>query len=313
MKEVRAGVIGVGHLGNHHTRIYKELGILEGIYDIDKDRAKEISEKYNCRIFKSLEETINNADIFSIATPANTHYSIAKELILKNKSILIEKPITVYVDKAEELIELSKDRDIVVQVGHSERFNPSFLFVKDLIKNPFFIESHRIGFPSSRGLDVAVVLDLMIHDIDFTLLYIKSPIKSISAIGAPILSNEIDIANARIEFTNGAIANIMVSRAAAKAKRKIRFFQKDAYISIDLQKRELEIYRRVLENNGKTIKVEKLTKSEGEPLYLEIQSFVNSVVNKEKVAVTAQEATKALSVSWKIVEAIKERYNLLIN
>jgi len=313
MKELKAGVIGVGHLGNHHTRIYKELGILEGIYDIDRERAEEISQKYGCRNFKSLDEICDNVDIFSIATPANTHYSIAKELILKDKSILIEKPITVYVNKAKELIDLSKGRDIVIQVGHSERFNPSFLYVKDMIKNPFFIESHRIGFPSSRGLDVAVVLDLMIHDIDLSLLYIKSPIKSISAIGAPIVSNEIDIANARIEFTNGAIANIMVSRAAQKAKRKIRFFQKDAYISIDLQKRELEIYKRVLENNEKSIEVEKLIKKEGEPLFFEIKSFVHSVINKEKAVVTAEEATKALSVSWEIIKAIKERYNLLIN
>jgi len=312
MKKIKAGVIGVGHLGKHHTRIYNELANLVGVYDKEQDRAEEIAKQFNCSHYKDFHSLIEKADVISLATPASTHFQIAEEVIKAGKHLLVEKPITVEVHHADKLIELAKDKNIILQVGHSERFNPAFRQVKDIIKNPFFIESHRIGFPSERGLDVAVVLDLMIHDIDIVLMYIQSPVKSISAIGAPILSNEIDIANARIEFENGSIANFMVSRAAQKSKRKIRFFQSDAYISVDSQKGKVEIYRRSYQNGKGEIIVENIDNCEGEPLMLEIDSFLQAVKNNDKPEVTGEDGRNALDISWKIVDKIRGRFNLIL-
>ncbi|MGC9367193.1 MAG: Gfo/Idh/MocA family protein [bacterium] len=313
MSNLRTGVIGVGHLGNHHARIYKQKGNLIGIYDIDPERAEFIANKYQCISFQSQDQLLEKVDAVSLATPASTHYHIAKQVLSRNKHLLVEKPITVHMQEAKQLIDIARNNNLVLQVGHSERFNPAYRIVKDIIKNPIFIESHRIGFPTDRGLDVAVVLDLMIHDIDIALQYINSPVKSISAIGAPILSNEIDIANARVEFENQAIANFMVSRVATKAKRKIRFFQADAYISVDYQERKVEICRRNFENGKGTIQMDTIEDAQGEPLDLEIDSFISSIHKNSHPEVDAQDALRALEVAWRIVEEIKKRLTFILH
>ncbi len=312
MNDVKTGVIGVGHLGRHHARIYKQLGCLEGVYDLNRERMNDVAAEFSCNAYPDMDELIEKSDAVSLATTASTHHSIGMKVLKKNKHLLVEKPITVLTEHAAQMIEAAASNGVVLQVGHSERFNPAFLHVKDKIKDPFFVESHRIGFPSERGLDVAVVFDLMIHDIDISLQYIKSPVKMISAIGAPIFSREIDIANARVEFENGAIANLMVSRAAQKAKRKIRFFQMDSYISLDFQERFVEIYKRTLEKGKYSISVEKSEQKEGEPLYLEISSFLDSVVNGTKPEVSGEDGMKSLEVAWKIIEEIKARYSRMI-
>ncbi|MBN1150895.1 Gfo/Idh/MocA family oxidoreductase [candidate division WOR-3 bacterium] len=312
MKSIRAGVIGVGHLGRHHARIYNQLNCLEGVYDLNTDRMNEIANEFSCKPYPDMDELIRKVDILSLATTASTHYSIGMKILGQKKHLLVEKPLSVLTSHAKEMVEAAHANGVVLQVGYSERFNPAFLYVKEMIKNPFFIESHRIGFPSERGLDVAVVFDLMIHDIDIVLQYIKSPIKEISATGAPIFSREIDIANARIEFENGAISNLMVSRAAQKAKRKIRFFQMDAYISVDLQERAVELYRRSLENGKYSISMDKSDQKEGEPLMFEIESFLKSVRGETKPEVSGEDGMKSLEVAWKIIQKIKERYSKII-
>ncbi|MBN2363266.1 Gfo/Idh/MocA family oxidoreductase [candidate division WOR-3 bacterium] len=312
MNDIRTGVIGVGHLGRHHARIYKQLGCLEGVYDLNQDRMNEVAAEFSCKPYPDMNELIKKVDAVSLATTASTHHTIGMKVLDNKKHLLVEKPVTVLTSHAEEMIRSASKGGVVLQVGHSERFNPAFLYVKDKIRDPFFIESHRIGFPSERGLDVAVVFDLMIHDIDIALQYIKSPIKEISAIGGPIFSREIDIANARVEFENGAIANLMVSRAAQKSKRKIRFFQMDAYISLDFQERIVEIYKRTLENGKYSISVDKSEQKEGEPLMLEISSFINSVKEGKKPEVSGEDGMRSLEVAWKIIEKIKTRYSSMI-
>ncbi len=242
---LKIGVLGVGHLGKIHINCIKQIDGYElvGFYDPDDSKSEEAVKNLAINRFDSIEDLIDSVDVVDIVTPTVSHYECAVDAIKKSKHIFIEKPISSTVKEAEDLIELTREAGVKVQVGHVERFNPAFLAVKNAFNNPMFVESHRLAQFNPRGTDVPVVLDLMIHDIDIVLSVINSDIKKIAASGVNVVSDTPDIANARIEFANGAVANLTASRISMKNMRKSRFFQRDAYISVDFLEKQSEIVR----------------------------------------------------------------------
>ena len=244
-KQVNIGVIGVGHLGVHHASHLTKIknANFVGLFDSNTQRAEEISKKLNTKSFDSIDSLLENVEALSIVTPTPTHRSVAEKCIKKGKHVFIEKPITSSVDDAEYLIELAKKHSAIIQVGHIERFNPALLALSNLEIEPKYIEVHRMAPFTSRGTDVPVVLDLMIHDIDLILSFINSPVEEIYANGISIMTNSVDIANARIKFENGSIANITSSRVAKDRVRKIKMFQQDLYVTIDFLAGISEVYK----------------------------------------------------------------------
>jgi len=321
---LKVGVIGVGHLGQHHVRIFKgiENCQLVGIHDKNEERAKEISEKYGVRAYPTYEELLSEIDAIDIAVTTIHHYRLAKIALEKGKHVFIEKPITSELEQAEELVSIANKNGLQIQVGHIERFNPTVLAVADEIKNPMFIESNRLAPFSVRGSDVSVVLDLMIHDIDLILSFVQSEIKDIRASGVCLLTSSIDIANARLEFENGAIANVTASRVSMKRERKIRFFQKDAYLSLDFQEKKVSVLKKA-QNFKKilpklllgmgSIKPEDLVDmkeiciedGEKDALTLELESFVDAILHNKRPKVDGEAGTRALRVAFSIMDKMK--------
>ena len=244
MQKLKLGIVGVGHLGEIHTRLAKEVDIIDlvGIFDINLKRANEVSKKYKVPYFKSLEELFKNIEAVSIVVPTESHFDVAKKALDYDLHIFIEKPITSTTQEAKILIEISKEKGLKIQVGHIERFNPAFLAVKKFNLEPLFIEGHRLSKFNPRGTDVSVILDLMIHDIDIVLQLINSPIKSIDACGVKVVSDTEDIANVRLVFENRSVSNLTASRISLKDMRKIRIFQKYSYISIDFLNQRSEVF-----------------------------------------------------------------------
>ena len=239
---ISIGIVGVGYLGKFHLYHLKSIKkiTISGIFDIDLERAKIISNKYNVNIFNNLKYLYNNSDAIIVVTPTNSHYKIAHDALDADCHVFIEKPITDNLLEAKKLLKKAKKMKKIIQVGHIERFNPAFRKLKKLKIKPIFIESHRLASFNSRGLEIPVVLDLMIHDIDILLSLIDTKVKRINANGVNVISNSIDIANARIEFENGSIANLTASRISQKEMRKMRFFQKDNYLSVDFKNKIIE-------------------------------------------------------------------------
>lgn len=320
---MKIGVIGVGHLGQHHARVYKELPGVElvGIFDPNADTAKKISEKNRCKSFSNASALISNVDVVDIASPTTTHYEYAKQCLLQDKHIFVEKPICSKSKQAKELVNLAKQRNRKVQVGHIERFNPAIVALSDVLVDPLFIEANRIAPFTPRGSDVPVVLDLMIHDIDIILSLVNSPVDNIKAVGVPILTDDIDIANAKLEFENGAIANITASRISLKRERKIRFFQKDMYISLDYQTKAVNVVKKNedVENMMQKImsgnrtanildlfETQKLEIDDVEPLKAEIASFLKAIRKDKKPVVDATDGYQALKVAFKIMDDIEK-------
>ena len=306
---IKIGVIGVGYLGRHHVRILKRIERVEviGVYDIDKEKANNIGNEFEVPVFDNDSELIEDADAVFVVTPTSTHYEIGKKIIGQGKHCFIEKPLTYSLKEADELIKLSREKDVVLMTGHVERFNPVFLAIKERISNPLFIESHRLSRFKMRGDDDSVVLDLMVHDLDLILCFVKSPIKYISAAGVPVLTDSIDIANARIEFENGAIANITASRVSKDKMRKLRFFQKYCYISIDFLNRVAQVYRLLRENGEPRIVIDEVNGKNEEPLYLEDLSFVETILGEREPEITPEEARNALEVAHRILQEIEKR------
>jgi predicted dehydrogenase len=306
---VKSGVIGVGHMGKHHARILSEIpeSKLVGVCDTDKDTGVKIANKYNCSYFSDIKELLSKTDAVIISTPTNTHRNIAIQALNMGNHIFVEKPISLDLREADDIIETANHNNLILQVGHVERFNPAILASKKLVQNPLFIEAHRLSPFYGRGIDVSVVLDLMVHDLDIILNYIKSPISYISAGGVPVLTNQIDIANARIEFENGAIANINASRISLMKLRKIRFWQKFSYVSVDTLNRKISVFHRETKNNQVEIKEEDINVSTEEPLLLQNQSFINACNGKTEVEVTPNEARASLALAHKILEKIEKR------
>jgi predicted dehydrogenase len=309
MKILRCAVIGVGYLGKFHAEKYATLSTTElvAVVDTDLTIAKELADKLNCQAFNDYQDLVGKVDAISIVTPTTYHYKIAKFCLEHGIHCLIEKPITTTVTEADELIALAKKYNVLIQVGHLERFNSAIVALQANLNEPKFIESHRIAPFNLRSKDVNVVLDLMIHDIDLISSLVQSDIKTIAANGAPILSDEIDIANARIEFMNGAVANVTASRAGLKQERMMRIFQADAYISINLQDKSYSIYRK---GTGEMfpgipdIKKESHEFPQGDAIKDEIAAFANSILNHQPILVTAEDGKKALEIAQQITAIV---------
>ena len=319
-KQVNIGVIGVGHLGVHHASHLAKIknANLVGVFDTNLERAEEISKKINTAIFQSVDNLLENVEAVSIVTPTSTHRDVAEKCIKKGKHVFIEKPITSSVKDAEHLIELSKKHNVIIQVGHIERFNPALLALSNLEIDPKYIEVHRMAPFMSRGTDVPVVLDLMIHDIDLILSFISSPVKEIYANGVSIMTNSVDIANARIKFENGSIANITSSRVAKDRVRKIKIFQQDLYVTIDFLAGISEVYKAMgasqsdpdaimsaplVEKDGKHRQIfyEKPKVKKTDALKAELKNYLNAVLGKEKPMVDGFAGKQALDVAIKFM------------
>ncbi|MFN2396116.1 MAG: Gfo/Idh/MocA family protein [Bacteroidales bacterium] len=320
----RIGVIGAGHLGKIHIKCILESDKLDlvGFFDNDQKNAEQVEKTFGIRRFSSAEELIDECDIADIVTPTLSHYNSASGALKKFRHVFIEKPLTTTIDEARSLINLSKEAGVKVQVGHVERFNPAFLATLPYIEQPMFIESHRLGQFNPRGTDVPVILDLMIHDIDIILSIVKSPVKRIHASGVSVVSETPDIANARIEFNNGCVANLTASRISMKNMRKTRLFQRDSYIAIDFLNKESEIIRMsdagknpdpfamILDlgndKKPKEIKVEKPDIQPINAIKTELETFYDSIINDTEPLVTIEDGYNSLDLAYRIMEKIDQ-------
>ena len=305
MKKLRVGVVGVGHIGENHARIYSELANAEfvAIRDTDPVQSAENARKFGAQPTNSLEEFAGLVDAASVATPTSSHFSIAQDLLARGKHLLIEKPITENTAEARELAGLAAARGLVLQVGHVERFNPVLSALEQRLTHPRFIEAHRLSPYPNRSTDIGVVLDLMIHDLEIILHLVRSPIESIDAVGVPVLSRGEDIANARLRFASGCIANITSSRISPERMRKIRVFQEDVYLSLDYQTQSGEIYRK----EGREIIREPVTIEKEEPLRQQIASFVDCAITGGEPKVSGSHAAAALELAVEITKRIAPR------
>jgi len=319
---LKAGVLGAGHLGKIHLRLLNqsEKYNLVGFYDPDTENGKKVEAEFGYKSFHSIEDLINAVDVVDIVTPTLSHYDCAIQAISKGKHIFIEKPITNTVEEAEHIRAILAENHVKGQVGHVERFNPAFIAVKEHIHDPMFIETHRLAEFNPRGTDVPVVLDLMIHDIDIILSVVKSKVKHISASGVSVISDTPDIANARIEFENGCVANLTASRISLKNMRKTRFFQRDAYISVDFLEKKCEVVKMkdAPENPGdfdmilqnaegvkKQIYFDNPNISSNNAILDELETFADAINNNTKPIVTLHDGTEALRVATQIINCFK--------
>ncbi len=319
---LKAGVIGAGHLGKIHLKLLKQSTKYElvGFYDKDKEASEKVASEFGYKSFPSMEALIEACDMVDVVTPTLYHFDTAKQVVEAGKHLFIEKPITHTVPEAEVLLELAKIHNVKGQVGQVERFNPAFMSVNHKIKNPMFIESHRLAEFNPRGTDVSVVLDLMIHDIDAILSVVKSKVKEIHASGVSVISETPDIANARIEFENGCVANLTASRISMKKMRKARFFQRDAYISVDFLEKKCEVVK--MKDAPKTPDdfAMILTNAEGvkKQIYFdnpkvdnnnaildELETFADSIKNNTTPVVSLEQGTEALRVAMQIISNFK--------
>jgi len=326
MNKLNVGVIGVGHLGKLHAKLYKsvENAQLAGIYDQDLEKAETIAKELECKVFAGIGDLLAACDAVNIVTPTTTHFEIAKQAINQKKHVFIEKPVTKTAEQAIELIRLAEQQKCKIQVGHIERFNAAMVALEDVRINPVFVEAHRLASFNPRGTDVAVILDLMIHDLDLILHLVKSKPVKVDASGVGVVSSNIDIANARVEFENGCVANITASRISAKKMRKMRIFQKNAYISLDFTDGFSEIFyipepdqtsfkdsalafslgQIEAGEQKKDIKYTKLERKNVNPLLNELSSFVDAVLNDKPVLVSAQDGLQALNLANTVLEQI---------
>ena len=305
MANINVGVVGVGYLGSLHARVYSQLknANLVCVCDIDKKRAKKIARKYRVWYFPDYHTMFDKVDAVSIVVPTSLHYRIAQEFLSRGIHVLIEKPITKTTDEAQELIDIADSKNLIMQVGHIERFNPVVRAIEPYLKEPRFIECHRAGpyKKKKRVKDVGVVLDLMIHDIDIILSLVKSEVSSIEAVGVSTISPFEDIANVRLNFKNGTIADITASRVTAEEVRKIKISQEDSYITLDYLHHDASI---VMKTNDKIVK-KNLRIEKREPLKQELKSFLASISNNVKPLVSGREGKRALGVALDILEKIK--------
>jgi predicted dehydrogenase len=321
---LKIGVVGAGHLGKIHLKQIKEIPEyrLIGFYDSDSNTAAAVAAEMQLTAYPTLDELINDVDVIDVVVPTLYHYDCAMAALKKSKHVFIEKPLASNVIEAKQLVALAHEANVKTQVGHVERFNPAFVAVKDMCDNPMFIEAHRLAQFNPRGTDVSVVLDLMIHDIDIVLSLVKSGIKRISASGVPIVSSTPDIANARIEFDNGCVANLTASRISLKKMRKIRMFQKDAYISVDMLTHKTEIVRikdvpegeandpgaMIIDfgNEGKKKKIilDMPTVVPDNAIKMELSTFAHAIINNHSTVVTIEDGAKALEAAHKIIDKI---------
>lgn len=324
MNKLKVGVIGAGHLGKLHTKMFLSIKSCElvGIYDINQTIAQAASNEFKVKVFEDNETLLDSVDAVSIAVTTSAHYEVAKKCIERGVHVFVEKPITSTIAEAEELVKLAADKKLTLQVGHIERFNPALVSLEKYIVNPLFIQSDRLSQFNPRGTDVAVVLDLMIHDIDVSLSLIKSDIRRIDANGVPVVSDNVDIANARIQFENGAVANVTASRISQKKMRKMRIWQRDNYIALDFITGASEMYRLQplteevtsgvpfgeigVGEKKKLLLYEQPEIKEVNALKYELELFINSVLNRKRPVVSGEDGLRALKVANEIIKKIEE-------
>lgn len=326
---VKIGLIGVGHLGRIHLRLLKEIDTIQlvGIYDHNAEHARAVSREFGVKAFSSADELIPEVDALDIVTPTISHYEYAVQALKNSKHVFIEKPVTETVEEGKKLVSLSREAGVKVQVGHVERFNPAFLAAKNYLQQPMFIETHRLAEFNPRGTDVSVVHDLMIHDIDIVLSVVRSPVKKISASGVAVVSDTADIVNARIEFDNGCVANLTSSRISLKNMRKSRFFQRDAYISVDFLSKKTEVVRLkplsgeagplditvdLGKNRGsKLIYFDQPQIEEVNAIKMELELFSKAIMEDGKVPVPVEDGYQALVVAHQVMEKLNSSLNVL--
>ena len=325
MSKLKIGVIGTGHLGKIHTKLFKEVEDAElvGVYDIDQSKSEEAAKEFNTKAFRNLDDLLNEVDGVSIVATTSAHYKLVKRAFEKDVHVLVEKPITVTIPQAEEIVAISAEKNLTLQVGHIERFNPALLSLEKYQLNPKFIQTDRLAQFNPRGTDVAVVLDLMIHDIDIILSLVKSEVTEVKANGVAVVSGNIDIANARLEFANGAVANVTASRISQKKMRKMRMFQESGYIALDFITGVAEVYRLInqqemdekhflsfgemgIGEKKKFVVYEQPEIKQVNALKHELELFVSAVQNNTKPIVSGQDGLKALKVAEEIINKIEE-------
>jgi predicted dehydrogenase len=333
MNKIKVGVVGVGHLGKLHAQLYKEVpqAQLVGIFDIDQEKAQKVGEEINIQVFTDLNKLLQEVEAVNIVTPTSTHKQVALAALDHDCHIFIEKPIMETEEEASAIIARSKEKNKILQVGHIERFNPAMLALADVDIKPVFIESHRLAPFNPRGTDVAVILDLMIHDLDLILMLVKSSVAQVDAHGVGVISKTIDIANARIRFENGCIANVTASRISAKKMRKMRIFQANAYISLDFVSGISEIYYSAdwqdhpfqdgtlavslgqinVDNGRKEIKYNQLKREGVNPLVYELTAFIESINAKLPPVVSGESGLQALRLAKLIEHKISESSDLI--
>lgn len=318
MKKLRVGVVGVGYLGKFHAEKYANMENVDlvGVVDVIQERAAAAAAKYSTAAYQNHRDLFGKVDAVSIVVPTPVHFAVGLDFLEHDVDVLIEKPLTTSIEEADELIRVAEAKDLVLQVGHLERFNPAIIGLQDIVRNPMFIESHRLSLFKDRSTDVSVVLDLMIHDIDIILNLVQVEIKSIHAAGVPVICDHVDIANVRLEFENGCVANVTASRISAKDQRKIRIFQKDGYISVDFAKQEIMVIRRD-ENEASNfmsgMDMRQITFSETDALDEELKAFVGAVLKREVPIVTGRAGRRALKTALIIMEQIHQRMSQFLD
>ena len=321
---IKLGLLGVGHLGKIHLKCLLAIDQIEltGIFDSNLQIAQSVAQTYNVRLFKSYEELLDCSEAVDIVTPTSTHFKLAEQAICLGKHVFIEKPLTDTIETALALIALQKKHPVKIQVGHVERFNPAFQAIQHISLQPLFIEAHRLAVFNPRGTDVSVVLDLMIHDLDLVLNMVRSPLESLSASGVAVVSKQLDIANVRLEFKNGCVANLTASRISMKQMRKIRLFQKDAYLSLDLLEKKAEVVQLWNEadpkrsNTSMTLDTKEGKKyigiqapeiKETNAIQMELTTFADSILKDTIPVVTIEEGYNCLALAHQIIEEIERR------
>jgi predicted dehydrogenase len=316
---LKVGVFGIGHLGKYHLNNWKEIeGVkLAGFYDPNEANAKEVAAHYGLKRFTDADKLIDACDMIDVVAPTNFHFELCEKAIRKGKHVFVEKPLANTIEEGKQLVKMVREANVKMQVGHVERFNPAYLAIKDMQLNPMFIEVHRLAQFNPRGTEVSVILDLMIHDIDIILSLVPSDVKNISASGVAVMTDTPDIANVRIEFNNGCVANLTSSRISMKKMRKMRMFQKDAYFGIDFLNKKTEIIRLKGEadknafsfdletpSGKKTIAVANPEISDGNAIKMELESFVDSIISNKPTAVSEIDGYLAMEVAHQILDKI---------
>lgn len=321
------GVVGVGHLGRHHARLYHAMGLLAGISDVNEEQGKKLAEEYGVPWFPDYKDLLDKVDAVSIAVPTVAHHEIAKEFLQESIPCLVEKPLAKTIEQGEDLVRIAREKNTILAVGHVERFNPAVQSVMELIKKPRFLEVHRLSPFRFRSSDIDVVMDLMIHDIDIVMHLVPTPLKKVDAVGVSLLFGKEDISNARLEFEDGCVVNLTASRISEKAMRKIRIFQEDCYVTMDTLQKEAWVYRTTPELAGamknlpkdrdlslediasipkEFYSVEQMKLGEEEPLKAELQSFVDSLKNGTEPVVPGEHGVRAMKAAAKILSEMRD-------
>ena len=310
MEKIRVGVIGTGYLGKFHAEKYAamEEAELVGVVDIDAVKAEDVADSVGTQAFTDYQDLMGKVDAVSVVTTTTDHFVVSRDFLTQGVDVLIEKPMTTTVQEADELIKLAHAQNRIIQVGHLERFNPAVIALLEVVEKPMFIEAHRLSLYKARCTDVSVVLDLMIHDIDIILNIVDSPLKQIHATGVPVISGQVDIANARLEFESGCVANVTTSRISTKNQRKLRLFQKDTYVSVDFADREIMIIRHTGAQGSGPIpgmEIDHRRFDQGDALEDELRSFVQAVKEGRASQIPGESGREALTVALDIMDQIQ--------